>query len=144
MRDPIVAKFSLTDAQFGLLTSVFLWSYGILSPFGGFFADKYSRKKVIVFSVLIWSAVTLWTGFVSSFEEMLIARILMGISEACYIPAALALITDYHRGRTRSLATGLHMSGLYTGLAVGGIGGYIAELWGWRYGFQIFGLFGIL
>lgn len=144
MRDPIVADFSLTDAQFGLLTSVFLWSYGFLSPFGGFFADKYSRKKVIVFSVLVWSAVTLWTGFVTSFEEMLAARILMGLSEACYIPAALALITDYHRGRTRSLATGLHMSGLYTGLAVGGVGGYIAELWGWRYGFQAFGLFGIL
>lgn len=144
MRDPIVADFSLTDAQFGLLTSVFLWSYGILSPFGGFIADKYSRKKVIVFSVLVWSAVTLWTGFVSSFQEMLLARVLMGISEACYIPAALALITDYHKGRTRSLATGLHMSGLYTGLAVGGIGGYIAELWGWRYGFQVFGLFGIL
>lgn len=144
MRDPIVTEFSLTDAQFGLLTSVFLWSYGLLSPFGGFFADKYSRKKVIVFSALVWSIVTLWTGFVSSFEEMLVARIIMGISEACYIPAALALITDYHKGKTRSLATGLHMSGLYAGLAIGGIGGYIAELWGWRWGFQTFGLFGIL
>jgi MFS family permease len=144
MRDPIVADFSLTDAQFGLLTSMFLWTYGILSPFGGFFADKYSRKKVIVFSVFIWSAVTLWTGFISSFSELLVARAVMGISEACYIPAALALITDYHKGRTRSLATGLHMSGLYTGMALGGIGGYIAELWGWRYGFQVFGVFGIL
>ncbi len=144
MRDPIVADFSLTDAQFGLLTSIFLWTYGFLSPFGGYFADKYSRKKVIVFSVAVWSAVTLWTGFVRSFEEMLVARALMGVSEACYIPAALALITDYHKGRTRSLATGLHMSGLYTGLALGGLGGYIAELWGWRYGFQVFGVFGIL
>ncbi len=144
MRDPIVADFSLTDAQFGLLTSVFLWSYGFLSPFGGFFADKYSRKKVIVFSVAIWSAVTLWTGFVTSFEEMLVARVFMGLSEACYIPAALALITDYHRGRTRSLATGLHMSGLYAGLALGGLGGYIAEYWGWRSGFQVFGAFGIV
>ncbi|NEU07039.1 MFS transporter [Flavihumibacter sp. R14] len=144
MRDPIVADFSLTDAQFGLLTSVFLWSYGFLSPFGGYFADKYSRKKVIVFSVAVWSAVTLWTGFVSSFEEMLVARVFMGLSEACYIPAALALITDYHRGRTRSLATGLHISGLYAGLALGGFGGYIAEIWGWRSGFQVFGLFGLL
>lgn len=144
MRDPIVNEFGLTDAQFGLLTSVFLWSYGFLSPLGGYLADRYSRKKVIVFSVFIWSAVTLWTGFTSSYEEMIVARIFMGISEACYIPAALALITDYHKGRTRSLATGLHMSGLYAGLALGGIGGYIAELWGWRYGFQIFGAFGVL
>lgn len=144
MRDPLVADFSMTDAQFGLLTSVFLWSYGLLSPLGGFLADKYRRKKMIVFSALIWSAVTLWTGFASTFSEMLIARTFMGISEACYIPAALALITDYHRTKTRSLATGLHMSGLYAGLALGGIGGYIAEWWGWRFGFQFFGIFGIL
>lgn len=144
MRDPIIGEFRLNDAQFGLLTSAFLWSYGILSPLGGFFADKYGRKTIIVFSVTVWSIVTLWTGFVSSFHEMLAARVVMGISEACYIPAALALITDYHKGRTRSLATGLHMSGLYAGLALGGLGGYIAELWGWRYGFQAFGLFGVI
>ncbi len=144
MRDPLVAEFTLTDAQYGLLTSAFLWSYGILSPLGGFLADKYSRKRMIVFSTLIWSAVTLWTGFATSYTEMVFTRTFMGISEACYIPAALALITDYHRTRTRSLATGLHMSGLYAGLALGGIGGFIAELWGWRFGFQFFGLFGIL
>lgn len=144
MRDPIVADFSLTDAQFGLLTAVFLWSYGIFSPFGGFIADKYSRRKVIVFSVFVWSLVTLWTGYASSFNEMLLTRFLMGISEACYIPAALALITDYHEGRTRSLATGLHMSGLYAGLALGGLGGYIATIWGWRFGFHAFGAFGIV
>ena len=106
MRDPLVADFSLTDAQFGLLTSVFLWSYGILSPFGGFFADKYGRKRMIVISALVWSAVTFWTGIARSFPEMIVARTLMGISEAAYIPAGLALITDYHRTRTRSLATG--------------------------------------
>jgi MFS family permease len=144
MRDPIVADFNLSDAQFGLLTSVFLWSYGFLSPFGGYFADRYSRKKVIVFSVMVWSVVTLWTGFTTSFHEMLAARFLMGVSEACYIPAALALITDYHKGKTRSLATGLHMSGLYAGLALGGLGGYIAELWGWRSGFHVFGIVGIV
>jgi len=142
MRDPIVKEFTLDDAKFGLLTSVFLWSYGFLSPFGGYLADRYSRKKVIVFSVTVWSAVTVWTGFVTSFHEMLVARIFMGISEAFYIPAALAMISDYHKGRTRSLATGLHFSGLYTGLALGGIGGYIAEWYGWRYGFQVFGIFG--
>lgn len=142
MRDPIVKEFTLTDAQFGLLTSVFLWSYGLLSPFGGYLADKYSRKTVIIFSVAVWSAATIWTGWVSSFEEMAAARIVMGASEAFYIPAGLALITDYHRGKTRSLATGLHFSGLYAGLALGGIGGYIAEIWGWRWGFHIFGFFG--
>jgi MFS family permease len=144
MHDPIAAEFKLSDAQFGLLTTVFLLSYGILSPLGGYLADKYGRKRIIVFSVCIWSAVTLWTGFVSSFPEMLAARIIMGISEACYIPAGLAMIADYHRGNTRSIATGLHMSGLYAGQALGGVGGYISIMWGWRYGFQVIGLFGVV
>lgn len=144
MRDPIKESIAMTDAQFGLLTSVFLWVYGFLSPFGGYFADKFSRKKVIVLSLLVWSAVTLWTGFVHSFHEMVLARAIMGISEACYIPAALALITEYHKGKTRSLATGLHISGLYAGSALGGLGGFIADIWGWRYGFHLFGGFGLI
>ncbi|MES2378241.1 MAG: MFS transporter [Bacteroidota bacterium] len=144
MRDPIAAEFKLTDAQFGLLTTVFLLSYGILSPLGGYLADKYGRKRIIIFSVCVWSAVTLWTGFVTSFPEMLVARVVMGISEACYIPAGLAMIADYHKGKTRSLATGLHMSGLYAGQALGGIGGYMSEVWGWRYGFQMIGVIGVV
>src|SRR5690606_33002721 len=96
MRDPILSEFKLNDAQFGLLTAVFLWCYGIVSPFGGYMADRYSRKKVILFSVFVWSAVTLWTGYARSFPELLLTRVLMGVSEACYIPAALALISDYH------------------------------------------------
>jgi predicted MFS family arabinose efflux permease len=143
MRDPIKESIPMTDAQFGLLTTIFLFVYGTLSPFGGYFADRFSRKMVIVVSLLVWSAVTLWTGFVNSFGEMMAARAVMGISEACYMPAAVALITDYHRGRTRSIASGLLMSGLYAGMALGGTGGYIADLWGWRYGFHLFGIIGI-
>jgi MFS family permease len=144
MRDPIVGEFKLTDAQFGLLTTVFLFSYGILSPLGGYLADKYGRKRIIIFSVCVWSAVTLWTGFVHSFHEMLLARVIMGVSEACYIPAGLAMIADYHKGKTRSLATGLHMSGIYAGQALGGVGGYMSMHWGWRYGFQMIGLAGVV
>ena len=140
MRDPIKESIPMTDAQFGLLTSVFLIVYGVLSPFGGYFADRYSRKMVIIASLFVWSAVTLWTGFVTSYAAMLTARSIMGISEACFIPAAVAMIMDYHKGSTRSLASGILMSGLYVGMAMGGAGGYIAEYWGWRFGFQLLGL----
>lgn len=143
MRDSVKAEIAMTDAQFGLLTSVFLWVYGVLSPAGGFIADRFSRKGVIVGSLAVWSAVTWLTGMMQSFEGMFITRALMGISEACYIPAALALIADYHQGRTRSLATGIHMSGVYAGAALGGLGGYIAEHYSWRQGFAWFGLAGL-
>jgi MFS transporter, Spinster family, sphingosine-1-phosphate transporter len=143
MRDPIKESIAMTDAQFGLLTSVFLWVYGGLSPFAGFLADRFSRSRVIIASLLVWSAVTWLTGRVQTFEQLIFARALMGVSEACYIPAALALIADYHRGPTRSLATGVHISGVYAGAALGGVGGVIAEHFGWRAGFSAFGLFGV-
>ena len=143
MRDPIRESIAMSDAQFGLLTAVFLWIYGVLSPLGGYLADRFSRRWVILASLGVWSAVTWVTGHVRTFEELLVARAVMGISEACYIPAALALITDYHRGRTRSLATGLHMSGVYVGAALAGVGGFLAEQYGWRAGFVLFGALGI-
>ncbi|HYD84608.1 MAG TPA: MFS transporter, partial [Opitutus sp.] len=144
MRDPLKADIAMTDAQFGLLTSAFLWIYGLCSPLGGFLADRFSRRWVIVVSLFIWSAVTWLTGQMETFGGLLAARALMGVSEACYIPAALALIADYHRGPTRSLATGLHMSGAYAGAALGGVGGIIAELHGWRFGFYLFGATGVV
>lgn len=143
MRDPIKASIPMNDAQFGLLTSVFLWVYAVVSPLGGYLADRFDRRRMIIGSLLVWSALTWVTAHVNTFEHLLFARALMGISEACYIPAGLALIADYHRGATRSLATGLHMSGVYAGAALGGVGGMIAEHHGWRLGFSLFGAFGV-
>jgi MFS family permease len=151
--DILVDGLAMSDAKFGLLTSVFLWTYGALSPVGGFLADKFGRRPVIFVSLAVWSAVTWWTGHVSTYSELVFARALMGVSEACYIPAALALITDHHRGPTRSLATGLHMSGLYAGMVLGGLGGYLAtpgkpligfDLFiGWHKAFAVLGGIGV-
>jgi MFS family permease len=143
MRASLVEAIPMTDAQFGLLTSVFLWVYGLLSPFGGFLADRFSRTGVVVGSLFVWSAVTWLTGHARTFDQLLVARALMGISEACYIPAALALIADYHRGPTRSLATGVHMSGIMVGAALGGLGGWLAERHTWSYAFSLFGVIGV-
>jgi len=144
MRDSIKAEITMTDAEFGLLTSVFLWVYAVLSPCAGFLADRVSRSRVIIGSVFVWSAVTWLTAHAHSFHQLLVARALMGVSEACYIPAALAIISDYHRGPTRSLATGLHMSGLYAGAALGGLGGVMAQHLKWQSAFNLFGAIGVV
>ena len=135
---------SMTEAEFGLLSSAFLWTYGLLSPLAGFLADRFNRRTVILWSLLVWSAVTWLTGHAHTFGELVAARALMGISEACYVPAALALIVEYHRGPTRSLATGLHISGMYVGSILGGLCGWLASTWGWRPGFQVFGVVGLV
>ncbi|HEX4792780.1 MAG TPA: MFS transporter, partial [Humisphaera sp.] len=143
MREPIRAAIPMTDAQFGLLTSVFLWVYAVVSPIGGYLADRAGRRGAIILSLFCWSAATFATAFARSSHQLLAARALMGVSEACYMPAALALIADFHPGSTRSLATGFHMTGLYAGAALGGVGGVIAERYGWAAGFKILGAVGI-
>lgn len=144
MRESIVGAIPMSDAQFGLLTSAFLWVYGILSPFAGYLADRFNRGHIIIISLFIWSLVTWVTGYAQSFEQLLMARMLMGISEACYIPAALALIVDYHRGDTRSLATGIHATGFLIGAGLGGLGGWIAERHGYSLAFEVFGCIGLI
>lgn len=134
------------EAKWGTILALFKWVYAFLSPVGGYLADRYSRRHVIAGSLLVWSLVTWTTGHVSSYEQLLATRALMGISEAFYIPAALALIADFHRGRTRSRAVGLHQMGIYTGVIVGGFGGYAADHpgLGWRWAFGTCGIVGIV
>ena len=133
------------EANWGTILALFKWVYAFLSPIGGYLADRYSRRHVIAGSLLIWSLVTWTTGQVSTYEGLLATRALMGISEAFYIPAALALIADFHRGHTRSRAVGLHQMGIYVGVIVGGFGGYAADdpSLGWRWAFEACGIIGI-
>lgn len=143
MRKSIIADMPMSDAEFGLLTAVFLWVYGLLSPFAGFLADRFKRSQVIIASLIVWSVVTWLTSHVKTYEQLLATRALMGISEACYIPAALALIADYHKGNTRSIATGIHFAGVMLGQSFGFLGGWIAENHHWTYAFSIFGIIGV-
>jgi MFS family permease len=143
MRDSIKAAIPMGDDDFGALTMAFLIVYGLLSPLGGWCADRFSRSRVILVSLAAWSAVTWATAYVQTYEQLLATRVLLGVSEACYIPAALALIADYHRGSTRSLATGINISGVYAGMALGGLGGWMADTHGWSSGFLVFGVFGV-
>lgn len=144
MRDSVKAAIPMTDAQFGLLTSVFLWIYGVLSPVAGFLSDRFSRSRIIIGSLFLWSVTTWLTSHAVTFEQLLATRAIMGISEAFYLPAALALITDYHQGPTRSLAVGLHLCGVSIGSGLGGMGGLLAERHGWAFAFSLFGVIGIV
>ena len=135
-----------TEAHWGRMLGQFKWVYAFLSPVGGWIADRFGRRITICGSLFAWSAVTWWTGQVRSYDELLTARSLMGISEAFYIPAALALIADYHTGATRSRAVGIHQMGIYCGVILGGFTGYAAEMpgLGWRGTFGWSGMLGMV
>lgn len=130
--------------NFGYLMSIFLWIYAIMSPISGAIADRINRKWLIVFSLFVWSAVTFAMGYAKTFNQVYWLRALMGVSEALYIPAGLSLIADYHSSKTRSLAIGIHMTGLYIGQALGGFGATVAAKFSWQTTFHDFGFVGII
>ncbi len=134
-----------SEANWGLMLGKFKFVYAVFSPLGGWLADRFGRRAVITLSLVAWSLVTWWTGHVHSYSELLWARGLMGVSEAFYIPAALALVADHHLGPSRSRAVGLHQMGIYTGVIIGGFAGYVAENpdFGWRWAFTVAGVVGV-
>lgn len=139
------SELRLSGFELGLVSASFLWVYALASPFAGYAADRLGRKRIIVFSVFIWSAVTWATGHCRTFNELLAARALMGISEACYLPAGLALIAAWHDEKTRSKATGIHYSGGYLGMILGGAaGGWLGAHYGWRAAFLLLGAIGVV
>lgn len=129
--------------NFGYLMAIFLWIYGFMSPVSGIIADRFNRKWLIVGSLFVWSGVTFLMGYATTFSQLYWLRAIMGVSEALYIPAGLSLIADFHSSRTRSLAVGIHMTGLYMGQALGGFGATIAAKFSWQQAFHSFGIVGI-
>ena len=130
--------------NFGRLMGVFLLIYGLMSPVAGIIADHVNRKWMIVGSLFVWSAVTYGMGYATTFNQVYWLRALMGLSEALYLATALSMIADYHTSKTRSLAIGIHMSGLYAGQALGGFGATIASNYTWHTVFHWFGMVGIV
>lgn len=134
-----------SSIQLGLTGTLFLLTYGAMSPFAGVAADRFGQGRIIVASLLIWSVASFMAGHAHNMQTMLWTRAAMGLSEAFYIPAALGLLVKVHEERFRSLATGIHQTGCYAGIIAGGtIGGMAAHSYSWRSIFMVLGLVGVV
>ena len=137
-------EFGMSDVELAGLGSFFLWSYALCSPLAGLAADRFRRSRLIVGSLFAWSLVTMATGLAASVNQLFLARMLLGVAECLYLPAAVAFIADHHSQQTRGRALGLHLCGLNLGLvAGGGLAGYLGDHAGWRQSFFILGAAGM-
>ena len=137
-------EFGTSDVLLGLLGSVFLWSYALGSPLAGNLGDRLSRTKLVVGSLVAWSAVTALVGLATGYPMLLALRLGLGISECLFLPAAIALIAAHHGPATRARAMSFVQIGANAGMVVGGsTAGYFADHYGWRTGFFVLGLAGI-
>lgn len=142
---PLRKDLGVTDAQIGVAGMLFLWCYALASPLAGNIADRFSRSRIVVLSLVVWSVITICTGLVNGVIGLFAMRVALGIAESFYLPAAGALLGDHHGEATRGRAMGFHMLGLNMGLVIGGsAAGMIAEHYGWRLGFWILGGLGLL
>lgn len=134
-----------TNTELGLTGAVFLWVYSLSSPLGGWFADRFRRDHLVIASLIIWSVMTACTGLARDVSSFLLARALMGFSEALYLPAALSLLAAAFPESLRSRALAFHGTGQMVGTVTGGwLGGLLAERFGWSFGFLALAAVGLL
>jgi len=136
---------SMSDMQLGLTGSFFLWVYGIGCPVAGWLADRYSKKRLIVGSLIVWSVVTIATGLSVSATMLLGMRAAMGISEALFMPAAISLTTNFTAAKWRSRAVASLTTAQIAGVIAGGsFGGWMAQQGKWREAFILLGICGLV
>jgi MFS family permease len=138
-------EMNLSDVQLGIVAGAFMWVYAISGPLAGLIGDRINRKVLILSGLIFWSLVTIATALSTTYWHLVLFRALEGLGEAFYFPASMSLISDYHGRETRSRAMALHQSSVYAGTIVGGaVAGYLAQFYGWRSGFYLFGSLGIV
>ena len=138
------AELHLSDVAFGLLGSLFFWSYAICAPVGGILGDRYSRRLLVITSVASWSITALLCGAATGVVMLAVIRVTFGIAESFYLPAAVALQGGHHGPGTRTFVMGLNKAAQSAGVVLGAAAvGWIAERWGWRSAFAIPGAIGL-
>jgi MFS family permease len=139
------SQFGLSDVQLGIVASCFMWMYALFGPVAGWLADRISAKALIIGALTFWSAVTAATAVAHGYASLIVVRMLGGLGEAFYYPAAMSLIGAYHGPATRSRAMAFHQSSVYVGTIAGGsLSAVIAEQYGWRASFLFLGTCGIV
>src|SRR4029079_3328883 len=135
----------MTDKQLGLTGTIFLWVYAICCPIAGQLADRFSKRILIILSLITWSIVTIATGFAASAMIILSLRAMMGISEALFMPSAIALTANAHPSSLRSKAIAILTTAQIVGTVAGSwFGGWMADQGQWRNAFLVLGFIGLL
>jgi MFS family permease len=142
--EPIKGEMGLSDKQLGVVGASFMWVYAAAAPLAGLVGDRFKRKTLILGGLIFWSLITVATAFSKNYTHLVICRALEGFGEAFYFPASMSLVSDYHGPSTRSRAMAIHQSSVYAGTIAGGsVAGVMADHFGWRSSFYLFGWFGV-
>jgi MFS transporter, Spinster family, sphingosine-1-phosphate transporter len=145
VQSDVKKEFLVSDAQIGWLTSAFFFTYMFAAPLVGWMGDRFPRKNIVVFGILIWSGFTFMTWFVHDYHQLLLRHAIVGIGEASYATIAPTLIADSFPPLKRGRMLSIFFLGLPVGSAAGYfVGGYVAHQFGWRAPFMAAGIPGFV
>lgn len=146
LMEPIKNDLGLSDTQLGFMSGIaFAVFYTTLGIPIARSADKRSRVSIISLAITVWSGMTVLSGMAANFWQLVFARIGVGIGEAGCTPPAHSLISDYFPEQERSRAVAIYMMGVPLGVLVGFLaGGWLNELYGWRFAFIALGIPGLI
>lgn len=138
-------EFGFNEEQLGWIGAAFTLVYAFSAPLAGQVVDRFSRKRIILIGLYVWSLVTGFTSICSRMWHFVLVRGAEGLGETFYFPASMSLVSDYHDRRTRSRAMGLHQTSVYAGTIGGGwLAGWMAQRYGWESPFIVLAAAGIL
>ncbi len=138
------AEWALSDAQLASLSSVVALAVGLLTFPLSLLADRYGRVKSLFAMATLWSLATLAGAFAQSYQQMLLARLLVGVGEAAYGSVGIAVVLAVFPVHLRATLSSSFLAGSVVGQMLGVvIGGQVAAAHGWRMAFQVIGVFGL-
>jgi MFS family permease len=136
----ILTGLGISDAQGGLLQSLFIVSYSLVCPLAGWVGDRQPRLRLAAIGVFVWSAATVASGLAPTYAWLLLARAVIGAGEASYSVVTPSLLSDCYVPEQRARVLGIFYAAIPVGSALGYIlGGVVGEAYGWREAFFIAG-----
>lgn len=143
--EQIRLQWGLSDTALGTLGTAFTLIYAVVGLPLGRLADRVSRRHILGTGVLVWSLLTAASGLCTSFAQLFVMRLGVGLGEASCAPAASSLIGDLFPSHQRSKALSVFMLGLPIGIASSFlVGGYVAKAYGWQMAFFLAAVPGLL
>jgi len=136
----ILTGLGISDAQGGLLQSLFIVSYSLVCPLAGWVGDRQPRLRLAAIGVFVWSVATVASGLAPTYAWLLLARAVIGAGEASYAVVTPSLLSDCYAAAQRARVLGIFYAAIPVGSALGYIvGGVVGEAYGWRAAFFIAG-----
>ena len=145
LANTIQKEFGLTDTDYSIITTIFLWTYAVAYLFSGYIVDRLGSRRSFLVFVSGWSVANMLHAFARNFAGLAVCRGMLAVMEPANFPAGLKAISEWFPMRERALAVGIFNAGTAFGNALAvPVTAFITLRYGWRAAFVFTGALGFI